>query len=116
VVGVPVDEKEAALSEDGALEVEKETFSIEPFLFVEAEGRRPPRRLVTWRDVRASQELLEGDLPIPSVRWEADGVRPQRARLRRAAGRSRSSRATASRTAADGRAQARSSSRCGRSR
>jgi len=79
VVGVPVDEKEAALSEDGALEVEKEAFSIEPFLFVAREGTagEGPRaegdasgRLLTWRDVRTSQELLEGDLPIPSVRWE----------------------------------------------
>jgi hypothetical protein len=69
VVGVPVDEKEAALSEDGALEVEKEAFSIEPFLFLGAEGD-PAGRLLSWRDVRASQELLEGDLPIPAVRWE----------------------------------------------
>jgi hypothetical protein len=77
VVGVPVDEKEAALSEDGALEVEKETFSVEPFLFVEAggaEGEAGGGTLVSWRDVSATQELLEGDLPIPSVGWEKDGL------------------------------------------
>jgi hypothetical protein len=73
VVGVPVDEKEAALSEDGALEVEKETFSLEPFLYLEGEDGQPGR-LVTWRDVSTRQELLEGELPIPSVRWEADGL------------------------------------------
>jgi hypothetical protein len=77
VVGVPIDEKEAALSEDGAIEVEKEAFSIEPFLFVGPEaagaGGEASGRLLTWRDVRASQELLEGDLPIPSVRWEHAG-------------------------------------------
>ena len=51
--------------------------------------------------MRASQELLEGDLPIPSVVWEARRARAHGARLRgRAApGARRSSRATASRTA-----------------
>jgi hypothetical protein len=97
VVGVPVDEKEAALSEDGALEVEKEAFSIEPFLWLEepgaeaegaaAEGAaKPPAagaggapgarggRLVAWSDVRASQALEDGDLPLPSVTWEHGGL------------------------------------------
>ena len=31
------------------------------------DGAKGEGRLVSWRDVRASQELLEGDLPIPSV-------------------------------------------------
>jgi hypothetical protein len=68
VVGTPDDEKEGALSEDGALEVEKEAFSIEPFLFV------APDTFVTWRDAVVTQNLLEGDLPIPGVRWERGGL------------------------------------------
>ena len=64
VVGTPGGEKEGALSEDGAIEVEKEAFSIEPFLWI------APDTLVTWRDAKVSQDLLEGDLPIPGVRWE----------------------------------------------
>lgn len=68
VVGAPGDEREAALSEDGALEVEKEAFTLEPFLWIEGEGGGG--RLVTWRDARASQALAEGGLPLPSVRWE----------------------------------------------
>jgi hypothetical protein len=64
VVGAPDDEREAVLSEDGALEVEKEAFTLEPFLWL-------GDRLVTWRDVRSTQSLAEGELPLPSVRWEA---------------------------------------------
>jgi hypothetical protein len=69
VVGTPDDEKEAALSEDGALEVDKETFTIEPFLYV-----AEPETLATWRDAKITQDLLEGDLPIPGVRWEAGAL------------------------------------------
>lgn len=75
VIGTPEDEKEAALSEDGALEVEKEAFSIEPFVFVAAgESAGGVGELVTWHDVRASQNLLDGDLPIPGVAWERQGL------------------------------------------
>ena len=63
VVGADDDEKEALLSVDGMLEVGKQSFSIEPFLF--AEGR-----LVSWADVEARPSLEQGDLPIPTVRWE----------------------------------------------
>ncbi|MFO1423543.1 MAG: discoidin domain-containing protein [Candidatus Competibacteraceae bacterium] len=63
VVGVPSDGKEALLNQDGALEVDKSGFAIEPFLF--ADGR-----LITWADVDARQDLAQGYLPIPTVRWE----------------------------------------------
>ncbi|HCB14754.1 MAG TPA: discoidin domain-containing protein [Gammaproteobacteria bacterium] len=65
VVGVSGDEKEALLSEDGALEVDKSSFTIEPFLF--ANGR-----LITWADVEPVQDLADGYLPIPTVRWELE--------------------------------------------
>lgn len=63
LVGVSGDSKNALLSEDGALEVDKSSFTIEPFLFVDG-------RLFTWADVELSQELADGYLPIPTVRWK----------------------------------------------
>jgi len=63
VIGVGGDSKEALINEDGALEVDKGGFTIEPFLF--ADGR-----LITWADVDARQDLAQGYLPIPTVRWE----------------------------------------------
>lgn len=65
VVGVPGDTEEALLNEDGALEVGKGSFSIEPFLFSDG-------RLITWADGEPAQSLADGYLPIPSVRWELE--------------------------------------------
>lgn len=62
VVGVDADSEEGLLGEDGALEVGQGAFSIEPFLFLEG-------KLIAWSDVRASQSLAEGYLPIPTVTW-----------------------------------------------
>src|SRR5690606_36902064 len=56
-------EEEGLLSEDGALEVGKAGFSVEPFVLVGSE-------LLTWADVQARHRLLEGYLPIPSVAWQ----------------------------------------------
>lgn len=67
VVGVDGDTAEGLLSEDGALETGKNGFSIEPFLFLNG-------KLLTWADVRASQSLAGGYLPIPSVLWEGAPV------------------------------------------
>ncbi len=67
VVGVDGDAAEGLLSEDGALEAGAGLFSVEPFLL---DGGR----LVTWADVTPSQTLVDGDLPIPSVTWEAREV------------------------------------------
>ncbi|MEI2782650.1 MAG: discoidin domain-containing protein [Candidatus Competibacter sp.] len=63
LIGVNGDGKEALIGQDGALEVDKGGFSIEPFLF--ADGR-----LITWADVEPAQDLVDGYLPIPTVRWE----------------------------------------------
>lgn len=60
VVGADGDTKEALISEDGAVEVDKLGFSLEPFIF---EGGA----LRTWADGTSSQKLEEGYLPIPSV-------------------------------------------------
>jgi hypothetical protein len=67
VVGVNSDPKEGLLNEDGMLEVDKESFSIEPMLFIDG-------ALITWSDVRLSQSLQSDYLPVPSVLWEHDGV------------------------------------------
>ncbi|MBE0570811.1 MAG: discoidin domain-containing protein [Ignavibacteriaceae bacterium] len=62
LVGVNNDVKEALINEDGMVEVDKKSFSIEPFLFVDD-------KLVTWNDVKKEQSLEENYLPIPSVTW-----------------------------------------------
>ena len=68
LVGVDGGARHSALvSEDGAVEVGKGGWSIEPMLFA-------GRNVVNWATVRSSQSLLEGYLPIPSVRWTADSL------------------------------------------
>jgi hypothetical protein len=62
LVGADGDERKGLLSEDGALEVDAESFSIEPFLWTDG-------RLVTWADVDRRLSLAEGHLPIPSIEW-----------------------------------------------
>jgi len=54
------------IGEDGAVEVGKGAFSIEPF--VEVGTRR-----FSWADVAATPSLADGYLPIPSVTWTAPG-------------------------------------------
>ncbi|HJV95606.1 MAG TPA: discoidin domain-containing protein, partial [Albitalea sp.] len=58
----------ALMSEDGAVEIDKAGFSIEPFLVT-------PRGLLSWADARITHGLQEGYLPIPSVQWDARDVR-----------------------------------------
>ncbi len=53
----------ALMNEDGMVEVDQGSFSIEPMLWIED-------RLFTWTDVTSRQELLEDWLPVPSVIWE----------------------------------------------
>ena len=61
------DSKEALFSEDGALEVDRGSFTIEPFLFTDG-------HLITWADVEPAQSLADDYLPIPTVRWEHQHV------------------------------------------
>jgi len=53
----------ALLNEDGMVEVDQGSFSIEPML-------RVGERLYTWADVVPQQELRERFLPEPAVVWE----------------------------------------------
>jgi hypothetical protein len=68
VVGGDGAERKGLLSEDGALEVDAEAFTVEPFL---ATGGR----VLTWADVETSVALADDSLPIPSVAWAGDGLR-----------------------------------------
>jgi hypothetical protein len=68
IVGGDGEAKKGLLSEDGALEVAAESYSIEPMLWTEG-------RLVTWAEVTAKVSLADGHLPIPTVEWEAAGLR-----------------------------------------
>jgi hypothetical protein len=64
IVGVDGGRESGLLSQDGALEVARGGFSIEPFVISDS-------RVVTWADVDTRQSLLDGDLPIPRVTWHA---------------------------------------------
>lgn len=58
----------ALMNEDGMVEVDQGSFSIEPMLLVKGQ-------LVTWTDVTPRQELLGGWMPVPSVIWETQDWR-----------------------------------------
>jgi hypothetical protein len=64
VLGVDGGHETGLLSEDGALEVARGGFSVEPFVI--DGGKR-----TAWADVKVTQSLRESYLPIPSVTWTA---------------------------------------------
>ncbi len=66
LVGVDGGRDSGLIGEDGAIEVGKGGFSIEPFLIT---GPGAPGH-VTWAQVRATQTLQDGYLPIPTVHWQ----------------------------------------------
>jgi hypothetical protein len=67
IIGVDGDTEESMLSEDGALEVRKGSFSIEPFV-------RVRDKWISWADVSIKHSLAEDYLPIPSVDWKHSDV------------------------------------------
>ena len=62
ILGVDGGTEQGLFGEDGAVEVAKAGFSIEPFVRVDD-------ALLSWADVAASQSLQDGYLPIPTVQW-----------------------------------------------
>jgi F5/8 type C domain-containing protein len=54
----------AIMNEEGLIEVDRGTFSIEPSVYVDG-------RLVTWADAEVAQTLEDGWIPIPSSVWHA---------------------------------------------
>lgn len=59
-------ERSALLSEDGAIEIGRGGFSVEPAL------RLDDGSLVTWADVQIAHSLRDGYLPLPAVHWHHD--------------------------------------------
>ncbi len=55
-------ERSALMSEDGALELGRGGFSVEPAVLSEGQ-------LVAWADVQISHSLRDGFLPLPEVHW-----------------------------------------------
>ncbi len=53
------------MNEDGMVEVDQGSFSIEPMLWIKG-------RLFTWADLSSRQELLDDWMPVPSVIWETE--------------------------------------------
>ncbi len=68
VVGVNNDTKEALINEEGMVEVDKSSFSIEPFIFCEG-------KLLTWNDATMMQSLEKDYLPIPTVTRTYDDLK-----------------------------------------
>jgi len=66
VVGAAADSKEALINEQGMIETDKLSFSLEPFLYLNG-------RLVTWSDATITQSLEKECLPIPAVHWDCRG-------------------------------------------
>jgi hypothetical protein len=62
VIGVSEDLREGLINEQGTIEVDKASFSIEPFIQLKDQ-------LITWNDVQLKQSLENNYLPIPSVTW-----------------------------------------------
>jgi hypothetical protein len=67
-VGVDGGTTPAILNEEGLLEPDRGSFSLEPFLF--ADGQ-----LVTWADAEISQSLAHGCLPLPTSTWRHGELR-----------------------------------------
>ncbi|MGE5169046.1 MAG: discoidin domain-containing protein [Rudaea sp.] len=64
LVGVDAGRDSGLLSEDGALEIGKGGFTLEPFVVERGKA-------VTWADVEARPFLLDDDLPMPGVQWKS---------------------------------------------
>lgn len=67
VLGVNNDVKEALINEDGTVEVDKSSFSIEPLI-------QTDDKFYGWHNVTSTQSLEDGYLPIPSVKWSFDNA------------------------------------------
>jgi F5/8 type C domain-containing protein len=66
LVGVDGGADSGLISEDGAIEVGRGGFTVEPFV-------REAGKLTGWADVKAEQSLQDGYLPIPTVAWRTPG-------------------------------------------
>lgn len=67
-VGIEARSAPALQNEEGLVEVDRGSFSLEPFVW-------DAGRLVCWADVSREPLLADGELPIPSSRWHWSGMR-----------------------------------------
>jgi hypothetical protein len=63
IVGIDGGMEQGLIGEDGAIELARGGFSIEPFIVLDG-------RLLGWADMEATQSLQDGNLPNPSVHWK----------------------------------------------
>jgi hypothetical protein len=70
VVGQADDPHEALINQEGQIEVDRRSFSIEPFLV------REDGKLLSWADGQHEQSLRDGWAPIPTVvrKHQRDGL------------------------------------------
>lgn len=68
VVGIDGGDEQGLIGEDGAIELGKGAFSIEPVVVT-------PAGIADWSNVDSKQSLQDGYLPIPSVEWQRDDLR-----------------------------------------
>ncbi len=68
VVGVNGDRKEALINEEGQIEVDKSSYSLEPFIINSG-------KFLTWNETQNSQTLEEDYLPIPIVKRTSDNLK-----------------------------------------
>lgn len=67
VIGLPDDDREAIINEEGQIEIDRRGFSIEPFVVRDG-------KLLTWADGTHDQSLRDGWVPIPTVVRRHDGI------------------------------------------
>ncbi len=65
IVGIDGGHEQGLIGEDGAVEVSRGGFSVEPFLLEDGQLR-------SWADVRTGQGLRPGGIPMPNVSWTAE--------------------------------------------
>ncbi len=68
VIGADAHRREGLINEEGQVETDKTSFSLEPFLLAD-------NRLLTWADATATHSLAESALPIPSVHLNYETAR-----------------------------------------
>ena len=66
-IGVPDGNTCAIMNEEGMVEVDRGTFSLEPFVYVND-------RLLTWADADIGVTLEDGWIPVPSSVWRCDAM------------------------------------------
>lgn len=68
ILGIDGGDEQGLIGEDGAIEVAKGGFSLEPVVLVDGQA-------LDWADAKITQSLQDGYLPIPSVHWEHPQLR-----------------------------------------